>query len=83
MNTKSMLIGAAVAGLCLAGCTSMSNTATATVGQCHGVNACKGSGDCGGKGHACGGKNSCKGKGWKKMKKTACSDLGGKFVSKR
>ena len=77
---KSYLIAAAVSGLVLAsGCTTGTKTADASMGQCHGVNACKGTGDCGGKDHACGGKNACKGKGWKKMDKADCDAKGGKF----
>ncbi len=41
-------------------------------GQCHGVNACKGKGDCQGMGHESEGKNACKGKGWVKMTKAEC-----------
>ena len=46
------------------------------MGECHGVNACKGKGDChqkGKHGHGCAGKNACKGKGWTKMTKEDCT----------
>ena len=79
---KSYLVAAAVSGLMLAtsGCaTGGSANADTTVGQCHGVNACKGTGDCGGKDHNCGGKNACKGQGWNKMSQADCDAKGGTF----
>lgn len=80
MVKKSYLIAAAVSGLVMAsGCTSSQPSADAAQGQCHGVNACKGTGDCGGKTHACHGKNACKGKGWKKMSQADCEAEGGTF----
>ncbi len=81
-SNKHLLIGAAIAGLMLAsGCAhkKMSETHTSQMGECHGINSCKGKGDCGGKGHMCAGKNSCKGKGWLKMKKSECTAKGGNF----
>ena len=72
MNQK-MFLGA-ISGLMLAA--SMVNAEPAkkgpakeeAKGECHGVNSCKGQGECGGPGHGCSGKNECKGKGW--LKKT-------------
>lgn len=81
MNNKTILIGAALATLVAVG--GCAGSAKASVGQCHGINACRGMGDCGGKGHACAGKNKCKGHGWKKMKSSDCSAKGGTFVSKK
>ena len=49
------------------------------MGECHGINACKGKGECGGEGHECAGNNSCKGKGWIKMSKAACKKKKGTF----
>ena len=67
---KSYLVAAAVSGLMMTtvGCSTGggSTAGEVSLGQCHGVNACKGTGDCGGKGHHCAGKNACKGKGWTK-----------------
>lgn len=31
---------------------------------CYGINKCKGTGDCGGKGHGCHGRNACQGQGF-------------------
>jgi hypothetical protein len=88
MKKKSVLLGAAVSSLIFAaGCATdgmqkdaMNKTSgKQAMGECHGVNSCKGTGDCGGKGHMCAGKNSCKGKGWKKMSKSDCMEKGGEF----
>ncbi len=75
---------AALSGMMVAGALSLSlraqaqdssgaATAHGADGECHGVNSCKGKGECGGKGHSCAGKNSCKGKGWVKMNKEDCA----------
>ena len=81
-SQKQLLIGAALAGLLLASCAhnkASSSMASSQMGECHGVNSCKGMGECGGKGHMCAGKNSCKGKGWLKMSKKECQEKGGTF----
>ena len=51
----------------------------AMTGECYGINACQGKGDCGGKSNSCAGKNSCKGKGWIKMSRIDCEEKGGEF----
>jgi hypothetical protein len=93
MNQKNkVLFGALVGSLMMtAGCASGNKTeentapAAATAapaaktGECWGVNACKGKGDCGGKGHSCAGMNACKGKGWVKTTKEDCTKKKGKF----
>jgi hypothetical protein len=81
MNTKHLLIGAALAGLTLSTTTACSpNSGEAQAGECHGVNSCKGTGACGGAGHDCSGKNECKGKGWVKSSPEDCTAKGGNFV---
>ena len=47
--------------------------------ECYGVNACKGQGECGGKGHGCAGENECKGKGWVSLSKADCEAKGGTY----
>ena len=87
---KSLIMTAAITGL-LTVSTAMAdkkadtkaNQPVAVEGECHGVNACKGKGECGGEGHACAGKNSCKGKGWVKMTEKVCKEKGGKFVAEK
>jgi len=83
MNTKSLLATAALAGLLMGvGCSSSStNTASSPMGECHGLNSCKGTGACGGEGHSCAGQNKCKGQGWLKMSKTDCESKKGTFKS--
>lgn len=53
--------------------------ATAEKGECHGINACKGKGECGGPGYGCAGNNSCKGKGWISLSEADCKAKKGKF----
>lgn len=92
MDPRKLLLSAALSGLligtaCKTGAKSEggSNEAAATtssdvaMGECHGINACKGKGECGGKGHSCAGKNSCKGKGWVKADEATCKAKHGKF----
>jgi hypothetical protein len=94
MNNNKGLMMSAVSGMIAAGALSFGlhahaedakkNSATtpaasAAEGECHGVNSCKGKGECGGKGHSCAGKNSCKGKGWVKATKEECAQKHGKF----
>ena len=79
MKKISMLMTAAFAGLALAGAGISANQEKAKEGECHGINGCKGTGDCGGKTHDCAGKNACKGKGWKKMTEAQCKAKKGKF----
>jgi len=77
---KSILIGAAISGLLLTGAAgAKEHTSDKTKGECHGINSCKGKGDCGGKGYSCAGKNSCKGKGWLEMTKADCDAKKGTF----
>ncbi|MEQ1878199.1 MAG: hypothetical protein ABL958_16275 [Bdellovibrionia bacterium] len=54
-------------------------TATAEKGECHGINACKGKGECGGPGYGCAGNNACKGKGWISLSEADCKVKKGKF----
>lgn len=79
---RTVLLGAALAALSLAaGCTKSTKgeRASAAKGECWGINACKGQGECGGQGHACAGKNACKGKGWLGLTKQDCEAKGGTF----
>ncbi|WP_413289948.1 hypothetical protein [Bdellovibrio sp. HCB337] len=83
MNKRMMILGAAAAGI-LSATTSASFGADAkkganpaadkgaAMGECTGVNSCKGKGECGGATHSCSGQNACKGKGWVKMTEKDC-----------
>ena len=79
MNSKKVLLTAALAGLCLGASCSKAPTAT-SVGECHGINKCAGKGECGSKGNGCRGLNNCKGQGWEKMTLEVCREKGGEFV---
>ena len=89
MDKKTMLATAALAAQAMAaGCAqSAKTTKTAQTapadgkgGECYGVNACKGTGECGGSdGHSCAGQNTCKGQGWITLTKAACEDRHGTF----
>ncbi len=87
-HKRGLLLGAALTGLLtVAACSSGGSTTdsaspavdSGATGECHGINSCKGTGDCGGKGYSCAGKNACKGQGWLKLKKAECEKKGGKF----
>lgn len=80
MKAKTALLTAALAGITMAASGCASKQAEANSGQCHGVNACKGQGECGGKTHDCGGKNECKGHGWIKTTAEDCQAKSGEFV---
>lgn len=80
---KSAFIAASIAGLmAVAGTAMMPMTAHAEDVHCYGVNGCKGTGDCGGKGHSCAGQNSCKGLGFKSVASAeACLAMKGGSLS--
>ncbi|HTL48840.1 MAG TPA: hypothetical protein VL688_12340 [Verrucomicrobiae bacterium] len=64
--------------MAVAGAVILPGLAHAEGVQCHGVNSCKGTGECGGKGHSCAGKNACKGQGWiTAADDAACTAQGG------
>lgn len=89
-STTKALLGAAMSTL-IAGAAQAADATTkpadaatspageAVKGQCHGVNACKGKGECGGAGASCAGSNACKGKGWQHMTEADCKAKGGTF----
>jgi hypothetical protein len=88
---KSSLLSAATFGLLLAS-QSLSAEETkktdttmkpeAAMGECHGINSCKGQSLCGSKdGNECAGKNTCKGKGWISKTEKECKAKKGKWVA--
>ena len=73
-----MLVNAAIAGLLLTGANfGFTQNAVAAGDKCYGVNKCKGTGACGGKGHSCAGKNACKGQGWLSIDEENCNKIEG------
>lgn len=77
MTKKKMLLAASVAGLMAAAMTSVSAVAHAEDVRCYGVNKCKGTGDCGGKGASCKGTNACKGQGFISLPEDVCTRIEG------
>ena len=77
--SRGALIASAVAGLFASGVLGPVARAAeqAEQARCYGINACKGKGDCGGKGHSCAGENACKGKGYLKLDKETCLKIQG------
>jgi len=45
--------------------------------HCYGINGCKGTGDCSGKGHQCAGMNACAGQGHINLPKDLCLRIKG------
>ena len=80
-NTKkSKMIAASVAGLLAMGTMAVvayAEVVPAAAVPCYGINACKGTGDCGGKGNACAGKNACKATGFIKIASDTCTKISG------
>ena len=77
-NKKKLLLAASIAGLMAVSATTATTNALADeAAPCYGVNACKGTGDCGGKGHGCAGKNACEGKGYIELSKEDCLRIKG------
>ena len=78
VNLGGMLLASAVTGLL----TLAAPAGTATAGDaekvhCYGVNKCKATGACGGKGHSCAGENACKGQGYLDIDKETCLKIEG------
>ncbi len=83
-KTGKQLTLAATAALLISGCASDSDTSVAVsttdMGQCHGVNACKGSGSCATADNPCATQNTCKGKGWLPLSAADCHTREGRFI---
>ncbi len=78
LNRKGMLLASAVAGLLSLG--AVAGMAMAEEGakvHCYGVNKCKATGACGGKGHSCAGENACKGQGFLEIDEETCLKIEG------
>ena len=80
---KQSLIAASVAGLVAASVMMAGSVQAEHQGEgsggvpCYGINKCKGTGDCGGKGYSCAGKNECAGQGFIKLEKDTCLKIKG------
>ena len=79
-NMGKLLLVSAVAGLLTAsavGAADQPAEGTGDKGHCYGINKCKGTGDCSGKGHECAGHNTCAGKGHINLPKEVCLRIKG------
>ena len=77
-TTRRVVLASAVAGLfAMTAGASIAHAEGAEQERCYGINACKGTGDCGGKGHSCAGENECKGKGYLNVPKGLCKRIEG------
>ena len=77
-SKKKMLVAASIAGLMtVAASAAASPVLVVEAVPCYGINACKGTGDCGGKGYSCAGKNACKGQGFIKLQADMCTRING------
>lgn len=77
-SKTGLLLASAAAGLmALAGAAGTASAGDAEKVACYGINKCKGTGGCGGKGHSCAGENTCKGKGFLKLDKETCLKIQG------
>jgi uncharacterized membrane protein len=85
VKNGATLLASAVAGLLvMAGATTTAAAGEGDTVRCYGVNKCKGTGDCGGKGHSCAGENSCKGQGYLNLDKETCLKIeGGRLTSEK
>jgi uncharacterized membrane protein len=77
MQKKTILLNAAISGLLAASAFGSPSYGHAADDRCYGINACKGTGDCGGKGYSCAGNNECKGKGWLTIPADTCKRIQG------
>jgi len=78
VSKNTILLASAAAGLLTVAATvGLATNAHAEDVNCYGVNKCKGTGECGGKGHGCAGKNECAGHGWIKLDKDKCLKIKG------
>ncbi len=83
-SKKRSLLAASVAGLVAAAGVMMTGSHVQAAENadnphvpCYGINKCKGTGDCGGKGHTCAGQNTCAGSGFVKLEKDTCLKIKG------
>lgn len=86
MNSRNLLLAAALSGLALtataedaAKAAAPKSDAKAIEGQCYGVNSCKGKSACHSEKNSCAGSNACKAKGWLKTSEKECKDKKGTF----
>lgn len=78
MKRRGAVLASAAAGLfAITAASPLAHAGEEDTVRCYGINACKGKGDCGGKGHSCAGENECKGKGYLDLDKETCLKIQG------
>ncbi len=83
---RTLLLGAAVAGLLGAATTAKADPIPKeklkkmSVVACYGVNTCKALGQCSGENHGCAAQNECRGQGWVAVPEKACTAIGGSLA---
>lgn len=90
VKTQRTLLAASVAGLVAAagvvacGQSAHADEAPSAKVPCYGINKCKGTGECGGKGHSCAGVNECRGQGYLSLEKDTCLKIeGGRLTEEK
>lgn len=81
MDSRNLLLAAALSGLALVA-TAKEKTSTVIpeiIGQCHGINSCKGTSACHSEKNTCAGTNTCKAQGWLKTSDKECTKKKGVF----
>jgi uncharacterized membrane protein len=76
-KNRRVLVASLSGALALPLSPSSARAAEGDTVHCYGVNKCKGTGDCGGKGRSCAGTNECKRAGYIDMDKDTCLRLDG------
>lgn len=76
-RTRRVLLAAMAGMLATASLGSSAIAEEADKVHCYGINKCKGTGDCSGKGHKCAGQNACKGQGHVNLPKDVCLRIEG------
>lgn len=79
MTVKQKWLVTAGAAALISGAIVSTATAQDNMGQCHGINSCKGQSACQTAESSCAGQNNCKGKGWVKTEQADCEKQGGEF----
>ena len=78
IKKASVILASAAAGLmAVAGVAGTAAAGSGDKVHCYGVNKCKGTGACGGKGHSCAGENKCKGQGFLEVDEDTCLKIEG------
>lgn len=82
LKKKSAIMLAVGAASLITGTVVTTASAKEDLGECHGVNTCRGQSACETATTDCAGQNACKGKGWINISKKDCDAKGGKFQPK-